>query len=106
MFIQFLFAVSLCSFAFLQTTYVSRTDGSSSKYDRRATTTDTERAGYLDGGKVLFFSLPPIPPQKTIRTKESTGYIWMKNNEAVELAIILKRFLQAKSMENIRVVLR
>ena len=56
--------------------------------------------------KSCFLSQPPTPPQKTIRTKESTGYIWMKNNEAVELATTLKRFLQAKSMENIRVVLR
>ena len=64
--------------------------------------------------KSCFLSLPPIPPryiavpnnQKTIRTKEFAGCIRMKNNEAVELAIILKRFLQAKSMENIRVVLR
>ena len=106
MFIQFLFAVSLCSFAFLQTTYESYRR---LKLQTRPESYDDgyrESGGYLDGGKVLFFSLPPIPPQKTIRTKESTGYIWMKNNEAVELAIILKRFLQAKSMENIRVVLR
>ena len=70
MFIQFLFAISLCSFAFLQTTYVSRTDGSSSKYDRRATTTDTERAGYLDGGKVLFSLSAANPPQIYSRPKQ------------------------------------
>ncbi len=64
--------------------------------------------------KSCFFLCRHPPPryiavpnnQKTIRTKEFAGCIRMKNNEAVELATTLKRFLQAKSMENIRVVLR